>query len=159
MNTGLFPVKMVYCTYRWNPVFVLGLVVSVSVPLLFFTVNTKSIETKTVIPLCWCVWKCENHMNKFILKIPFIKIYIYQKYFYKNKKSKLCFGDRVAVQNDFIFKYGWSIFDHNQTHWQLATVRFSNDALLPWDEKQKSWFYNYQSLLNIILLMVPWSIN
>ena len=25
------------------------------------------------------------------------------KYFYKNKKSKFSFGDRVAVQNDFIY--------------------------------------------------------
>ena len=31
------------------------------------------------------------------------------KYFYKNKKSKLNFGDRVAVQNDFLYEYGGSI--------------------------------------------------
>ena len=30
------------------------------------------------------------------------------KYFYKNKKSKLSFGDRVAVQNDFLYEYGGS---------------------------------------------------
>ena len=28
--------------------------------------------------------------------------------FYKNKKSKLSFGDRVAFQNDNLFKYGGS---------------------------------------------------
>ena len=31
------------------------------------------------------------------------------KYFYKNKKSKLSFGDRVAIQNDILFKYEGSI--------------------------------------------------
>ena len=32
------------------------------------------------------------------------------KYFYKNKKSKLSFGDRIAVQNDILFKYGGSMY-------------------------------------------------
>jgi hypothetical protein len=31
------------------------------------------------------------------------------KYFYKKKKSKLYFGDRVAVLNDFIYQTGGSI--------------------------------------------------
>ena len=41
-------------------------------------------------------------MNRFILKNTFIKVYIYffPKYFYKNKRSKLCFGDRIAFLND-----------------------------------------------------------
>jgi len=46
----------------------------------------------------------ENHMNKFILKKTFIKVYIYHfliNIFYKNKKSKLCFANHVTVQNDF----------------------------------------------------------
>jgi hypothetical protein len=30
----------------------------------------------------------------------------FNKYFYKNKKSKLYFGDRVAVINDFIYQTG-----------------------------------------------------
>jgi hypothetical protein len=34
---------------------------------------------------------------------------IFNKYFYKNKKSKLYFGDRVAVLNDFIYQTGGSI--------------------------------------------------
>jgi hypothetical protein len=39
------------------------------------------------------------------LKNTFINIYIYiyhffPKYFYKNKRLKLCFGDCVAVLND-----------------------------------------------------------
>jgi hypothetical protein len=33
---------------------------------------------------------------------------IFNKYFYKNKKSKLYFGDRVAVLNDFIYQTGGS---------------------------------------------------
>ena len=43
-------------------------------------------------------------MNIFVLKNTFIKIYIYHfsiDIFIKNKKSKLCFGDRAVVQNDF----------------------------------------------------------
>jgi hypothetical protein len=52
-------------------------------------------------------------MNTFVLQNTFIKIYIYMfvfnTYFYKNKKSKLHFGDRVAVLNDLIYGYGGSI--------------------------------------------------
>jgi hypothetical protein len=33
---------------------------------------------------------------------------VFNKYFYKNKKLKLYFGDRVAVLNDFIYQTGWS---------------------------------------------------
>jgi hypothetical protein len=33
---------------------------------------------------------------------------IFNKYFYKSKKSKLYFGDRVAVLNDFIYQTGGS---------------------------------------------------
>jgi hypothetical protein len=35
---------------------------------------------------------------------------IFNKYFYKNKKSKLYFGDRVAVLNDFIYQTGGSMW-------------------------------------------------
>jgi hypothetical protein len=34
---------------------------------------------------------------------------VFNKYFYKKKKSKLYFGDRVAVLNDFIYQTGASI--------------------------------------------------
>jgi hypothetical protein len=34
---------------------------------------------------------------------------VFNKFFYKNKKSKLYFGDRVAVLNDFIYQTGGSI--------------------------------------------------
>jgi hypothetical protein len=34
---------------------------------------------------------------------------VFNKYFYKNKKSKLYFGDRIAVLNDFIYQTGGSI--------------------------------------------------
>jgi hypothetical protein len=33
---------------------------------------------------------------------------VYNKYFYKNKKSKLCFGGRFAVVNDLFYRYGES---------------------------------------------------
>jgi hypothetical protein len=33
---------------------------------------------------------------------------VFKKYFYKKKKSKLYFGDRVAVLNDFIYQTGGS---------------------------------------------------
>jgi hypothetical protein len=39
---------------------------------------------------------------------------VFNKYFYKDKKSKLCFGDRVAVLNDMFYEYGgsMSVFTH-----------------------------------------------
>jgi len=52
-------------------------------------------------------------MNRFVLKNTFIKVYVYHffyKYFFKNKRSKLCFGDRVAVLNDFLYQYERSIY-------------------------------------------------
>jgi hypothetical protein len=33
---------------------------------------------------------------------------VFNKYFYKNKKSKLCIGGRVAVLNDMFYEYGES---------------------------------------------------
>jgi len=49
-------------------------------------------------------------MNIFVLKNIFIKVYIslYDNFFYKNKESKLDFGDRVLVLNDFLYGYGVS---------------------------------------------------
>jgi hypothetical protein len=34
---------------------------------------------------------------------------ILNKYFYKNNKSKLCIGDRVAILNDMSYEYEGSI--------------------------------------------------
>jgi hypothetical protein len=34
---------------------------------------------------------------------------MFNKYFYQNNKSKLCFGDRVVVLNDFIYQTGGSM--------------------------------------------------
>ena len=52
-------------------------------------------------------------MNRFVLKTFSLYIYIYisffNKYFYKNKQSKLCFEDRVAVINVIYFLYRGSI--------------------------------------------------
>jgi hypothetical protein len=35
---------------------------------------------------------------------------VFNNFFYKNKKSKLYFGDRVAVLNDFIYQTGGSTY-------------------------------------------------
>jgi hypothetical protein len=35
---------------------------------------------------------------------------VFNKYFYKKNKSKLYFGDRVAVLNDFIYQTGGSTY-------------------------------------------------
>jgi hypothetical protein len=34
---------------------------------------------------------------------------VLNKYFYKNKKSKLCIGDSVVILNDMFYEYGGSI--------------------------------------------------
>jgi hypothetical protein len=48
------------------------------------------------------------NMNRFVLKSIFTKINMYHfsiNIFYKNKKSNLCFGDYVAVQNNLNYRY------------------------------------------------------
>jgi hypothetical protein len=58
--------------------------------------------------------KCQNHINRFVLKINFIKICIYN--FLINmfiKKLKLRFGDRVAVLNDFFYQNRREYFFQN----------------------------------------------
>ena len=54
-------------------------------------------------------------MNRFVLKNIFIKVYVYHFSIniFLNKISKLCFGDRVAVLNDFLYQYGGSIYSFN----------------------------------------------
>jgi hypothetical protein len=50
-------------------------------------------------------------MNRFVLKKYFhknISIPLFDKYFYKNKKRKLDFGDHAIVQNDLFYEYGGS---------------------------------------------------
>ena len=37
-----------------------------------------------------------------------IHISLFNKYFYRNKKSNICFGDCVIIQNDFIYQPGGS---------------------------------------------------
>ena len=53
-------------------------------------------------------------MNRFVLKNTFIKVYIYRNK--ESKKLKLCFRDRVAVQNDFLYGYGGSIYSNIMPH-------------------------------------------
>jgi len=69
-------------------------------------------------------------MNRFILKNTFIKnihIVIFNKYFYKNKKLKLSFKDRVVVLNDFLYKY------RNSTYLSVCgSKRASNLAFSKW---------------------------
>ena len=43
-------------------------------------------------------------MNRFVLKNN-IHISLFNEYFYKNKKLKLCFRDRVAVLNNLLYEY------------------------------------------------------
>jgi hypothetical protein len=52
---------------------------------------------------------------------------VFNKYFYKNKKSKLYFGDRVAVLNDFIYQTGGSTYNAllKLVYGQLMLVRES----------------------------------
>jgi hypothetical protein len=52
-------------------------------------------------------------MNRFVLQNIFIKVYIcyFLIIFYKNKKSKLYFVDRVVVLNDMFYEYGRSTHD------------------------------------------------
>jgi hypothetical protein len=49
-------------------------------------------------------------MNRFVLQTfhKSIVMLVFNKYFNKNKKSKLCIGDRVAVLNDMFHEYGGS---------------------------------------------------
>jgi hypothetical protein len=54
----------------------------------------------------------KNHMNIFVLKNTFkkdIHIPLNDKYFYKNRESKLDFVDRIVVLNDFFYRYRGSI--------------------------------------------------
>jgi hypothetical protein len=44
---------------------------------------------------------------------------VFNKYFYRKKKSKLYFGDRVTVLNDFIYQTGGVLLEtryHKQHH-------------------------------------------
>ena len=45
-----------------------------------------------------------------------MNISLCNKYFYKNKKSKLSFGDRVAIQNDIFFNMEGVINKYDTTH-------------------------------------------
>jgi hypothetical protein len=71
-------------------------------------------------------WECKSWITFKLLSLKIWKLYeyiclakyfhksiymlVFNTYFYKNKKSKLHFGDRVAVLNDLIYGYGGSIY-------------------------------------------------
>jgi hypothetical protein len=52
---------------------------------------------------------------------------VFNKYFYKNKKLKLYFGDRVAVLNDFIYQTRGSIYEERKS--ELLTSASSMEFL------------------------------
>ncbi len=58
-------------------------------------------------------------MNRFVFEKYFhksIHISLFNKYFYKNKESKLCFEDCVAVLNNLLYEYGESIAEMRDVH-------------------------------------------
>jgi hypothetical protein len=57
---------------------------------------------------------------------------IFNKYFYKIKKSKLYFGDRVAVLNDFIYQTGGStsISGVSKVPSQIVRIQYPSGLLL-----------------------------
>jgi hypothetical protein len=56
----------------------------------------------------------------------------FNKYFYKKKKSKLYFGERVAVLNDFIYQNGGSILFRSEAANARPTVNWSFGAACPY---------------------------
>ena len=64
-------------------------------------------------------------MNRFVLKNTFIKIYIshISINIFIIKGSKLCFGDRVVVLNDFFYQHGGStqqLYDFTSNIYRVA---------------------------------------
>jgi hypothetical protein len=55
---------------------------------------------------------------------------VFNKYFYKNKKSKLYFGDRVVVLNDFIYQTGGSNWVLQNTVWCVLYILASVQQVL-----------------------------
>jgi hypothetical protein len=53
---------------------------------------------------------------------------VFNKYFYKNKKSKLYFEDRIAVLNDFIYQTGGSIRDVLHSSAQARATQGTREA-------------------------------
>ena len=63
-------------------------------------------------------------MNRFVFEKYFhksINISLCDKYFYKNKKSKLNFGDRVAVQNDIFLSMEGVVYNLGNRAMTLPT--------------------------------------
>jgi hypothetical protein len=63
-------------------------------------------------------------------------------YFYNNKKSKLHFGDCVAVLNDLIYGYGGSIFISSNLDVYSVLALILIGCLQPhgtWQERPQTW--------------------
>jgi hypothetical protein len=56
------------------------------------------------------MWKLHEYICLVKYFHKSIHMSVFNKYFYKKKKSKLYFGDRVVVLNDFIYQTGGSIY-------------------------------------------------
>jgi hypothetical protein len=66
-------------------------------------------------------------------------ISIFNKYFYRNNKSKLHFEDRVAVLNDMFYEYGRSmrikislwpnVTIHSTEYLKFSTIHFTMGAI------------------------------
>jgi hypothetical protein len=56
---------------------------------------------------------------------------VFNKYFYKKKESKLYFGDRVAVLNDFIYQTGGSMYLHFVINVDALNYKLQTNILLP----------------------------
>ena len=63
--------------------------------------NSQVVEFENI-KIIWIDLSLKKYFHKSIY------ILLFNKYFYRNKKLNLCFGDRVTVQNDFPYEYGGS---------------------------------------------------
>jgi hypothetical protein len=118
------PDERINCIF-WN--WVLIRVVEGHLSFLYMYVYTPSIPINQVLldKISIKHWECKSWITFKLLSLKIWKLYEYiclakyfyksihmlffNTYFYKNKKSKLHFGDRVAVLNDLIYGYGGSI--------------------------------------------------
>jgi hypothetical protein len=67
--------------------------------------------------------KCKNHMNIFVLKNIFIKIYIYH-FLINIFTSKLSFVNYVVVLNNFLYKYRKIFLSIFNTQFNGCAARF-----------------------------------
>jgi hypothetical protein len=54
---------------------------------------------------------------------------VFNKYFYEKEKSKLCFGDRVVILNDFFYQTGGSVHINNAISSGFSNGRFPRTGI------------------------------